>query len=65
MSFWQTASLVETGPITTGDGKGVRKPRDAGLPLLRGFFDAIVGLVHVFDVSLEKQKVGRRLAVDL
>ena len=65
MSFWQTASLVETGPTSTGDWKGVRKPNSAGVPLLRSLLDALVSLVHVLDVSLEKKKVGRRLAVDL
>ena len=65
MSFCQTASLVETGPITNGDGRRSGNRVGAGVPSLRGLSDALVGLVHVFDVSLEKQKIGRRLAVDL
>src|SRR5882724_3218905 len=64
MSFSQTASLVETDNLLgiggeSGIGMG------AGVPLLRGRFNALVSLVHVFDVPLEKKEVGRRLAVDL
>jgi hypothetical protein len=64
MSYWQTASLVETGHRSGGANNADHKPKDTGL-LLRCLFDALVGLVHVFDVSLEKKQVGLRLAVNL
>ena len=64
MSYWQTDSLVETGHRSGGANNADQKPKDTGL-LLRGLFDALVGLVHVFDVSLEKKQVGLRLAVNL
>ena len=64
MSFSQTASLVETDNLL-GNGRESGIGMGAGVPLLRGRFNALVSLVHVFDVPLEKKEVGRRLAVDL
>ncbi len=59
MSFCQTASLVETGADNYWGWKGVRNPNRRRCALLRDLLDALVGLVHVFDVSLEKKKIGR------
>ncbi len=48
-------------------GDGNRERGTGAVPpfLLSDPFETLVGLVHVFHVSLEKKKVGRRLAVDL
>ena len=60
MSFCQTASLVETGADNYWGLEGSKESEmGAACPLLRGLFDALVGLVHVFDVSLEKKKIRR------
>jgi hypothetical protein len=64
MSFSQTASLVETDNLL-GIGRESGIGMGAGVPLLHGRFNALVSLVHVFDVPLEKKEVGGRLAVDL
>ena len=71
MGYWQTASWVETGARRLGGWQP--EPGNGGVPAvllngpfdLSGLFHTLVGLVHVFNVSLEKKKVGRRLAVDL
>ena len=59
MSFCQTASLVETDADNCRGWKGVRNSNGRRCALLRDLLDALVGLVHVFDVSLEKKKIGR------
>src|SRR5258706_15427182 len=45
--------------------KGVRRPSRRRGALFRSFGNTIFGLKHVFDVSLKKQEVGRRLPVYL